>query len=496
MPFDSKPLVLFLAALAGVVAASCSGTSSDAPPRAGRLAGKPPIVLVTLDTMRRDHLGTHGYFRNTSPRLDAFAQESLVFENAVASMASTLPSHLSMLTGLYPHQHGIERNSMVVENAFQPTDACRPIAMFLKEEGYATAAFVSSWVVGTSTGIDAGFDTFDMPKRDSRKGEATTKRALAWLAEHADEPFFLWIHYWDPHEPNLPPDLYASMFSNHQGLDTLFEQRRIDPTVFPGLESERHLMMMLYPRLLKASDEGRAVDLPPVDTRALQNLINRYDASVRYTDACVGDLLDDLDARGLRDKAIVAITGDHGQALGQHAQLGHAEIVNENVYVNWFLRLPPGVIEQPRRIDAIVSSIDLMPTILARLELGSVDPFLRQATGRDVLSGEFTRAHVLTARTANQTLKVLDPGRKYALVTADWKYVWHESGTTELYDLRADPDTWTNVVAAHSDTVVELDAALHRLLAERRGLGGLGAPAADAEEQLEALRRLGYVEDE
>jgi arylsulfatase A-like enzyme len=494
-----RMIMKFLSLVALLLLGGCgSGASTDAPPppRAGRLDGKPPIILITIDTLRRDHLGTHGYFRDTSPRLDSFAEESLVFEGAVASMASTLPSHLSMLTGLYAHQHGIEENSMVVEEAFQPTERCRPVAMFLREEGYATGAFVSSWVVGTSTGIDVGFETFDVPTRDTRRGHITNQRALAWLDEHADEPFFLWIHYWDPHEPNLPIEPYASMFTDLEELDPLMEERRIDASAFPGRESDRHLLMMLFPRLLKALERGEEVEVPAVTRRSLQVLLNRYDATVRFTDACVGELLDRLEERGLRDEAIVAITGDHGQALGQHGRLGHAEIVNENVLVSLFLRLPPGLVEQPQRIPARVSNIDLMPTILSRLTLPGLEPFLAQSEGEDVLSGSFDRRHVLTARTANPTLRVPDPGRKHAILTEEWKYVRHENGSAELFDLRVDPDTHRNVIEEHAGRAREFERELEEMLRRRRSVGGRGAAAENAEEHLEALRRLGYVDDE
>ena len=168
-------------------------------------ADRPNIVLVTIDTLGREHLGCYGYPRPTSPRVDALAGQSVLFENAYAPMATTFPSHVSMLTGLYPHQHGRTSNRAGVLDPFVSAQGRMLVASALSSAGYRTAGFVSSSVLHQGTGIAQGFESYDGPKgrHAKRPARETTSRALAWLATvPAGEPFFLWVHLWDVHEPN------------------------------------------------------------------------------------------------------------------------------------------------------------------------------------------------------------------------------------------------------------------------------------------------------
>src|SRR6185503_18582640 len=170
-----------------------------------------------LDTLRREHLGCYGYFRPTSPHIDALARGALVFERALASMASTLPSHLSLLTGLYAHQHGMTSNRRAALVSFKSELGRLSAAEVLRRCGYRTAAFVSAMPLAPTTGIHAGFETYESPtatESSSIRAGERNEAVLAWLAEHAADPgpLFLWVHYFDPHEPNDPVSPYDTMF--------------------------------------------------------------------------------------------------------------------------------------------------------------------------------------------------------------------------------------------------------------------------------------------
>ncbi|HJS75544.1 MAG TPA: sulfatase-like hydrolase/transferase, partial [Vicinamibacteria bacterium] len=172
----------------------------------------PNLVIVSIDTLRADRLGLYGYFRETTPFLDSLAKESLVFERCLAPMAVTFPSHLSLFTGAYPEETGAFANARVGGLAFVPTARLRSLAQVLREGGYRTAAFVGATPLKRHTGIDAGFEHFDEPAAGQRRAGATNKRVLSWLAARDDGPFFLWVHYFDPHKPYDAPEPFRSKF--------------------------------------------------------------------------------------------------------------------------------------------------------------------------------------------------------------------------------------------------------------------------------------------
>ena len=463
-------------------------------------------MLITVDTLRRDHLSTYGHFRDTSPNLDALAAEGVLFERALATMATTLPSHLSMFTGLYPHQHGVEENLMIVRGAFQAAEGRMPVAMLLKEAGYDTGAFISAPVVGRASGLHQGFDTFSAPPPMSRegakthpyrKGSVTTERALEWLAGRSEKPFFLWIHYWDVHEPNIPPEPYLSRYATDENLRALMAERGIVPEDFPpGRFRDQGVIMLMFPHLLEAYLAGEKVDIPPVTDEVICSMLNRYDGSIRFVDHCIGQVMDELRGSGRWDDTVFAVTSDHGQALGQHDWLGHAEIFNENVFVPLIVRFPDGVVQQPLRVPQTMSVIDLMPTILARFESSATEVLLGQAEGEDVLSGRFERPHSLTERTVKRDMRVDDKGRKFALLTDDWRYVLRQNAPPQLYDLREDPDGYVDVIDEHPGVARVMDRAVKQLIQRRVSEGSLGAPPENAEELMDALRALGYAGDE
>jgi arylsulfatase A-like enzyme len=483
---------------------------------AAALAPPSVIVLITLDTLRRDHLGCYGYFRDTSPRMDAFAAESVVFERALATAASTFPSHLSMLTGLYPHQHGRTSNFEGIREPFVSGPGCASLARALQAAGWRTAGFVSSRVLAEDTGIDDGFETYwcPSPRGNPARAETTTDHALAWL--ESTEPggqLFLWVHLWDTHEPNDPPEPYAGMFEADERLSARIAESGIDlerlrekfkadasvPKMFfgnAGAERKKSIAERREEELQRKRRKRKPQEPEvEIDERSLLDLWNRYDACVRYLDHEIGRILDTLAERGLSERAIVAIVADHGQSLGENASLGHGKITNVNTFVPFLLRIP-GV--EARRDPRLVSLVDLVPTVLGRLGADFQAPFRSQFEGSDVLATDFERPHVLVQEASafhgTSGLPSERPAR-CALLEGRWKYLFAEGGN-ELYDLDGAGEG-VDVLAQNWDDAVRLHAKVQELLA-RRPETQVAAPVSEerAKELLEELEKMGYVGDE
>ena len=477
------PLALLLVACSE--APSPEVPARAAPPVVGRVGSPVPIVWITIDTLRRDHLGCYGYDRDTSPNLDAFAAESVLFEHAVATMATTLPSHLSMLTGLYPHQHGLQTNRSGAQGAFEPAPGRTSAAVLLSEAGYRTAAFTSAVPLCRATGVLAGFETLDDISPGVRPARETAQRAVRWIQGAADAPFFAWVHLWDPHEPNLPARRHTSALGPVRA--GVLSERGIDAQRLEQSSSEHVLGRLVFP------EHAEGADLPPVDDAALRAMLERYDGDVRATDEAVGRVFAKLRELGLWDRSIVIVVADHGQSLGQHDWLDHGTITNENVLVPLLVRFPPALVEQPLRVSATVSLVDVFPTVFARLGVGGLERLAAQAEGRDVFSGEFGRAHAFVQRTSMHRKGWVE-GRQFALVGQRWKYVHHEAAPDQLFDLHADPLETRDVLAEYPDVAAELGARVREVVARRPAPDNLREVEADPE-LLEALEALGYVDD-
>ena len=272
------------------------------------------VVLITLDTTRADRLGCYGYARALTPALDELAAKGVLFEQAFCSAPLTLPSHATMLTGLHPPEHGLRVNAKKSLDSTTVT-----VAEVLRKAGYRTGAFIASFVLDSEFGLDGGFDVYDDGEADNdsvqsaeakvmqyRSGDRVTDAALKWLAG-VDEPFFCWVHLFDPHQP----------YRRHEALAG---------TAFAGKPS--------------------------------------YDSEIAFADMQVRRLMDFLSGRHLSDRTLVVVVGDHGEGFGQHGEIDHGWMLYDTT-----MRVPlifslPGRVGQGQRSDALVSLVDLMPTIL------------------------------------------------------------------------------------------------------------------------------------
>ncbi len=448
-------------------AASCG----DAPPKPR--VERPNIVLVTIDTLRADHLGCYGYFRDTSPNIDALAKESVVFDQAYAVMATTLPSHASMLTARYPLEHGILANLMHGGNAFGWKEGMVSFAQVAKDAGYTTAGFVSAAPLKKQSGISAGFDVWTEPEGVERQAEATMGDVLGWLESKPKEPYFLWVHFYDPHWKHKAPAPF----------DTLFHSDEPDPKLDAWL-AERHI-----------GDE--ALRSNSRKTTKTRKAINDYCGEVRYTDSQVGVLVDRLRKSGELDRSVFVLTADHGEGLNQHDWTAHGLVWDEQLHVPLVMRFPPAAKVAPARVGHLVSLVDLFPTVLARLEpweAPSRREFLKLATGTDVLAPAFVERPIFAQRTGRELAE--DPGEMYALTTREWKYIHEPEVGDKLFDRRKDPHELENLAERDTKTAERVHGMTMLLI---RGQTARGAALGTAEagemdpETLRQLRELGYL---
>jgi arylsulfatase len=469
---------------------------------------RPSIVLVTIDTLRREHLGCYGYPRPTSPRVDALAANSVLFANVLAPMATTFPSHLSMLTGLYPHQHGSTSNRGALRRPYTSGPGHLSAAGALASIGYRTAGFVSVVVLHERTGIGAGFETYDAPgigigKRTARE---TMDKALAWLASvPADEPFFLWVHLFDVHEPNTPEPGFATLLAPDDALRSFVAGRVLDPLeltrrfgknrgigerffALPPAKAERQLPGQRTRGLTPKNPSKAAYR---IDMEALVRLHARYDACVRQVDHEVGRLIDALVERERWERTAFVFTGDHGQSLGDGSHLGHGLDTQVNVSIPLVIHFPAGTVSQPARCGALVSLVDLMPTLLAALPIAGLEAYRAQFSGRDVLSSGFTRAGVFTAEATEFHRSKKRPYNS-AIVTERWKYARSEGSPGRLYDLAGAGEA-VDVAAEQATIVSELERLLDAELASSVLAPEESEPLdPDGQALLDQLEELGY----
>lgn len=423
------------------------------------------VLLITLDTTRADHLSSYGYGAPTSPRIDALAAEGALFERCITTAALTPVAHASILSGLDPHQHGLR--VLHAESGWTLAPEVPTLAGVLGRAGWSTAAVLSAFPVSEHFGLHHGFEHFDngmrvapsepdgasprhldAPQADrQRRSDATTDAALDWLAG-ADRPFFLWVHYWDPHDGILVP---------------------------PASE-------------LRADEE------------ALGAGASLYDAEIRYMDRQIGRLFDGLAAQGLSDSTLVVLTADHGEGLGEHGWDSHRLLYDEQVHVPLVVRAPG----QPAgvRVPSQVRVTDIYPTVLAWTGVTQPGP----VAGRDLgalLGGArepdrlaYSEALIRWDTRADglKQKRPQDDDLLHSLGDGTLKLIYRplHPERSELYDIASDPDEARNLFTADEPRGVALRERLEAL--EPFALTPLGEGEIDAD-TARALRALGYIGD-
>jgi arylsulfatase A-like enzyme len=431
-------------------------------------ASLPDVVLITLDTTRADHLPTYGYFRDTAPRLSAFADKSVVFDRMVVPMATTLPTHTSFLTGTYPTEHGILANIEHRGRKFVPTPNLVSWASWLDGLGYQTGGFVSAAPLNRSSGVDKGFQVYTTPpeKRDQRRGQDTVDDALAWLQTTEPSPIFMWVHFYDPHNPFNPPEEYQGLFKRDETMDAWLDERQV----------------------------SKVTKRPTGDIVRVRPAMNLYDAEIRYMDDQLGRVLDAIEARGRFDNTLFVIAGDHGEGMNQHGQPGHGLVWHEQLHAPLIIRAP-GV--APQRVERTVSAVDVLPTALAMVDLPQEDAILKQVSGSDALKGLPEDRYVLS-QTSERQLMFGRP-MTYTLTNDHWKCVWSEEAGLVLWDHAQDPYELAPATLQHPDVASDCERQLKEMLAMQRERSkelGSGETTSMSDSQRAALEALGYLDDD
>ncbi len=462
----SSCLLALLAALAVVTGCGRVG--------AGRGLDRPNLVILTLDTQRADFLGTYGDRRGLTPKIDAFAADSVVFADAVAAIGTTVPSHATLFTGLYPRRHAVHWNGDRLAPRFET------LAETLAKAGYDTAAFVATGSMLWRGGLGQGFRRFDPePGADAplvRSGEEVDAAALEWLAERGSRstsgrPFFAWLHYFEAHSP-YPLTDRARVEMARTGYDGPLAR---------GASTEE----------LQAL--GRRIPWTPAERAALRAL---YAGRVADLDRWVGEVLDALrrpDAGGepLLARTLVVVTADHGQVLGEHDEFGHGFLLWQPVLAVPLIVHAPGA--SPRRVAERVGLVDLVPTLLEVLGLPA-RPGLDGRSFAGALAGGEPPRRVYFAEG-----RMTGARRRVPAIDSDLLAVFDgplkaisQPGRFAVYDLAADPE---EVAGATGGSPAPERERLWRLVEDY--FASPAAPVVRGERHAEVaaeLRSLGYVE--
>jgi choline-sulfatase len=411
------------ASIALLVLATCRGEDRLPPPAAGT-----PVFIISIDTLRSDHLPAYGYDAVETPRIDAFRADGVLYERAYSHTPLTLPSHASILTGALPADHGIRDNTGYRLSATN----VRTIAEVLRERGYATGAAVSTFVLRKQTGIDRGFEFYDdsvvpLDPRNrqisaiQRDGAETVQVATQWIAKQTKPVFFL-VHLYEPHLPYAPPEPYRSRYKN------------------------------------------------------------RYDGEIARSDEIVGTFLDSLKQSGLYDKSLIVLLSDHGEGLGDHGEEEHGTFLyREAIQVPLIVKFPDSKF-RGKSVGAPVQLTDVVPTIFERLGISgklhgrSLASFLVEKTPewrRIYSESYYARFHYGWSD-------------QHSLIDGRHHYI--HTTKAELFDLEKDPAEKTNVLEADRRTYFAMKNAIEPLVKEASAPGPVNPEEAA---KLAALGYLG-----
>jgi len=400
----------------------------------------PNVVLITVDTVRADHLGCYGHKGVRTPHIDRLAGDGVLFQKAYTPVPITLPAHASLFTGTYPMATGMHDFSGNRLNPGQPT-----MAALLRGRGYATAGIVGSAVLDSRFGLDSGFDfyydEFDFSRLDERNldsmerpGNLVMDQALGWLERTSARPFFVWVHLYDPHHPYTPP--------------------------------------------------------PPYDAEYRKN---PYDGEIAFTDAQVGRLLDFLAEKKLYDHTLIVLASDHGEGLGEHDEETHGFFIyTTTLHVPLLVKLPARQTVRRQRVGAPVSLIDVLPTVL-QLTGGGVPGFVQGKSLLPLMLGREENLHNGLYAESYLPRIHFNWSELRSVRVGDHHYI--QAPRPEIYDLSKDPGERRNLHGTETVPAGKLEARLRALVQEYTP----GDSSPSAEEMpldpilSERLKSLGYV---
>jgi arylsulfatase A-like enzyme len=454
----------------------------------GRNTPRPNVLLITIDTLRADHVGCYGYSRPTTPHIDRLAARGALFERMYTTLPRTTQSVATILTGKYPKSHGARG----LFSRLSETNLT--LAEILKAQDYDTAAFVSNLFLRPGQGFEQGFDRYDNPRSrwDNDSAAAVSAAALDWLRARRDtRPFFLWVHYLDPHWTYRPLPPFDRAF------DPGFRERF---TLYEDLEAGR-------------LTKGQVIFDNRLDPAQVEHVKALYDGEIAQVDGALGPLLD-YAARKDLEPLLTVLTSDHGESLGEQGyHFAHGEYLYQPTLRVPLLVCYPGRVPAGLRIDALAENVDIAPTITALLGLNR----LQGVDGRPLLVPS------PDARNGNASLWSAAPGRSVVFAESDYQLIHPENHRyyipgpagrwssafdgryelihiprpggeiLELYDLAADPGETRNLDGAEADPVAR--KKLHQELQSYVDYD-TGPPVPPREidpEERQRLKSLGYI---
>jgi len=396
----------------------------------------PNVVLITIDTVRADHLGCYGYTAIQTPTLDALARDGVVFDRAISQVPLTWPSHAAILTGTYPFQNGVQ------DFTGQPlAPQFQSVAQVFKRHGYATGAVISAFVLDRSWGLARGFDFYDdafsaetFQKKDiglvDRRAEESVTHAIQWLRKTPHRPFFLWLHLYDPHSPYDPPEPFHTEYHDHL-----------------------------------------------------------YDGEIAYADRELGRLVTWLKQNQLYDRTLIAMLSDHGESLGDHGEHEHGFFLyNSTVHIPLIVKPPAGSGIRPGRVTHPVETVAVAPALLQFA--GMKDAIEKQFQSHGLFGPEAEKEDASYSETF-YPFSSFGWSPLHALETGRYHYI--DAPAAELYDLTTDPEEKNNLASGQTATVAVLKDKISALLRERPFTHTSDAKATVSPDAAEKLRALGYV---
>ena len=416
----------------------------------------PNVILISIDTLRADHLGSYGHIRDTSPNMDNLAEAGILYENAFAPAPWTLPSMVSMHTSLYAYKHG------AIDSHSKMDDHLVTLAEYLRNNFYTTIGVVSQSFVSSQHGFSQGFDIFDQKNistLDDISSQPVTERAIGYIKKNHSSPFFLWIHHFDPHYSYIAHDEfdYESGYSGHLPDNIVFQKLVQDITV------------------LNEDD--------------IQYVRDIYDEEISYTDMYIGNLIDSLYELGIDDNTIVIITADHGEQFMERGGFGHGKyLYNEYIHVPLIIYVPGKPKLSNKRIKENVGIRSIPRTIVELLELEN-----NIFGGINLLeAGNIEPQHIYAE--GNYAWGVDE--RKKGVIYKNWKLINNiDKETYELYNLDNDPNEKINLIDSQNPEDINL---LKELKAQLSNVDDKNVVITEkvkfSKDDIERLKALGYLQ--
>jgi len=408
------------------------------------------VILISIDTLRADHLGCYGYAKDTSPNIDKFIEESVLFKLHIANAPTTLPSHASIFTSLIPSHHGAYNDRPLSEDAIT-------MAEILKLYGYRTVSFNDGGYISTRFGFDQGFDLYHS-SLDAARGTLKNRvtRAIEWIEENQNGKFFLFLHTYEVHHPYTPQEEFLALFEANYSGD------------LPSSIS-RDL-------LIEINDNNLIID---EDDKG--HIINTYDAEIRSMDDGFSFLVNFLREHNLYEKTLIIFTSDHGEEFGEHGMMGWhgTTLFDEVLHIPLIIKFPNSAFSTSV-VNQQVRSIDILPTLLDALDIHSEGIF----EGTSLINSINGKKEKLYA-----VSEIGGFGK--SIRTEAWKY-YRIRSSEMFFNLNSDPLEQTDLLSANLDTKEQLKNVLESFVSKRP----LSLPKDRAKldkKTLEQLKALGYI---